>query len=391
MSKVALSGNVLGTGTVTLAAPNTASDVTLTLPAVTAELITNSSGVLNIGSGQIYKDASGNVGVGTASPAYKFDVRGGVLAVGNGTIVGGISYSSRTEIGAISNHPLGFITNNVTQMLLDTSGNLGIGTSSPTSYAGYKSITVENSTGGVLILRNTANTANLEVASNSTETYIKNVTNTPLTFGTNNTERMRIDSSGRLLVGTTGLLSGMTGQFAVGVIRQIALETSSGSILIRSNAEPWAMGTYYVGSSGTNRGGFGAFGSSDALTYYWVGTSYNGTGVTLSYGGTSWATLSDEREKNIYGVIENALDKVLQFDGVYFNYKSDKPEQRRRVGFSAQKVQAVFPEAVDESQREIDNPTEETKRLTLSATEIIPLLVQAVKELTARLEVLENK
>jgi hypothetical protein len=152
---------------------------------------------------------STGLGIGTSSPAYKLDVRG-VIAGGNGTIIGGISYSSRPEIGAISNHPVGFITNNTTQMLLDTSGNLGVGTTAPTSYAGYKSVTVENSTGGVLVLRNTGNTANLEVAANSTETYIKNVTNTPLTFGTNNTEKMRITSAGRLGIGTTAPSSNLS-------------------------------------------------------------------------------------------------------------------------------------------------------------------------------------
>jgi hypothetical protein len=70
MSKLQVQGNPSGTGTVTIAAPNTNSDVTLTIPAVSAELITNSSGVLNIGSGQVYKDASGNVGIGVIPSAW---------------------------------------------------------------------------------------------------------------------------------------------------------------------------------------------------------------------------------------------------------------------------------------------------------------------------------
>jgi hypothetical protein len=77
-------------------------------------------------------DASGNVGIGTATPAYKLDVVGGILAGGNGTIVGGISYSSnRSEIGAVSNHSLGLITANVTRVVIDTSGNVGINDAAP--------------------------------------------------------------------------------------------------------------------------------------------------------------------------------------------------------------------------------------------------------------------
>jgi hypothetical protein len=68
MSKIALSGNPSGTGTFTIASPNSNTDRTLNLPDVSATLITDSAGILNIGSGQLFKDANGNVGIGTSSP-----------------------------------------------------------------------------------------------------------------------------------------------------------------------------------------------------------------------------------------------------------------------------------------------------------------------------------
>lgn len=107
MSKVALSGNASGTGTFTIASPNSNSDRTLTLPDQTATLITNSADVLNIGSGQVYKDASGNVGIGTSSPTAKIHVSGTSKFTGDISqavdtsvlsIYGGSAYNTGTGI-----------------------------------------------------------------------------------------------------------------------------------------------------------------------------------------------------------------------------------------------------------------------------------------------------
>ena len=71
MSRVSLSGNALGTGTLTIASPNSNTDRTLTLPDQTGTLLTG-SGALNINASaptsSLTLDASGNLGVGTTSP-----------------------------------------------------------------------------------------------------------------------------------------------------------------------------------------------------------------------------------------------------------------------------------------------------------------------------------
>jgi len=87
MSKIAVSSPASGTATYTISAPAGSTDRTLTLPDQTATLITNSSDVLNIGSGQVYKDASGNVGIGTSSPGQKLTLgNNGVLRLQTGSV-----------------------------------------------------------------------------------------------------------------------------------------------------------------------------------------------------------------------------------------------------------------------------------------------------------------
>jgi hypothetical protein len=66
--------------------------------------------------------SSGNVGIGTASPSEKLDVIGGALAAGNGTIRTGITYSSLGLIGTFTNHDLGIITNGTTKLTITAAG-----------------------------------------------------------------------------------------------------------------------------------------------------------------------------------------------------------------------------------------------------------------------------
>ena len=159
MSNAVLQGGASGTGSVTLLAPNTNSTQTLTLPDVTATVITDSAGILNIGSGQVYKDASGNVGIGTSSPTAKLSIAG--------TNNAGTLYAL-----TLNNTP-------------DTTGN-GVG-------------------------------IQFQQAGNNTNFIRSNyVGSWGLTFGSGTTEAMRIDTSGNLLVGTTSSAARITIQNATG-------------------------------------------------------------------------------------------------------------------------------------------------------------------------------
>jgi len=110
---------------------------------------------------------------------------------------------------------------------------------------------------------------------------------------------------------------------------------------------------------------------------FYVATSA-GTGVFVVSGATAWTATSDERKKDIIEPIANGLNKVDSLRAVIGKFKTDSPGVRRAF-LIAQDVQAVLPEAVD-----ADSDADGT--LGLRYTETIPLLVSAIKELKAIVE-----
>lgn len=105
-------------------------------------------------------------------------------------------------------------------------------------------------------------------------------------------------------------------------------------------------------------------------------------GVNLANGSTSWAAQSDERDKDIIEPITSAAEKVSSLRTVIGKYKKDNVGVRRSF-LIAQDVQAVLPEAV--------SVNDEDGKLSLRYTEVIPLLVAAIKELKQRIVDLESK
>ena len=98
-------------------------------------------------------------------------------------------------------------------------------------------------------------------------------------------------------------------------------------------------------------------------------------------------TISDERLIENIQPFEDALSKVRQLNGVTFTYKADGKES---AGLIAQDVEKVLPSAVSEKQLPLkQDDGQEYKVLQYDQT--IGLLVEAIKELTAKVEELENK
>jgi hypothetical protein len=134
--------------------------------------------------------------------------------------------------------------------------------------------------------------------------------------------------------------------------------------------------------------------SATTIDHYISGTEYHiinaSGGVKLTVGATSWAAISDERQKKNISSLEYGLNEVMQINPIRFDYNTDSSEEGKRIGFSAQNLRPIIPESVSEDV--------EMDVLSASSTELIPVLVKAIQELKAeldvakaRIEALENK
>jgi hypothetical protein len=188
--------------------------------------LTGGTGIVNLGSGQFYKDASGNVGVGTASPRVKLDVTAGEAIISNGTsntastggtlwLNTGVAGLTRTAgIQAITTttdngHSLLFYTNAgssspTERMRIDSSGNVGIGTSSPATKLDVTgSVNSLQARFGNVAGRGLEISTAINVGVNDATSVLnaKGANSGIMTFQTDSTERMRIDSSGNVGIG----------------------------------------------------------------------------------------------------------------------------------------------------------------------------------------------
>jgi hypothetical protein len=125
---------------------------------------------------------------------------------------------------------------------------------------------------------------------------------------------------------------------------------------------------------------------SNTITGVFSSTGLAVTGAITATGNIT-AYYSDDRLKTKLGNIENALDKVCSLDGFY--YEANETAQAlgykpvREVGLSAQSVQKVLPEVI--APAPID-----PQYLTMHYERVVPLLVEAIKELRAEIAALKK-
>jgi len=336
-----------------------------------AAFVSNADGDIKFDTDTLFIDSSANkVGIGTTTPSTKLhvnstDTSSEALATfdrSDGAVSSQIYYDGSDgaiSFGTTTNHPIAFDTNNTERMRIDSSGNI---------YAGYGA----------------ANSASIYLNSHTAYSGRISQSGSDMLFhtGSGQPERMRIDSSGRLLVNTTSTTGGS--------LCTAALGNNTTGVPLETISTTTGAGAVY------------------AATFY-NGATFSGS-ITVNGSSTAFNTSSDYRLKENVTDVTDGITRVKQLAPKRFNFIADA--DTTVDGFLAHEAATVVPEAVTGTHNEVevwvegeelpdgvsvgDNKLDDDgntipKYQGIDQSKLVPLLTAALQEAIAKIETLETE
>lgn len=333
--------------------------------------LTGGTGVVNIGSGQVYKDASGNLGIGTSSPAYKLEVQTGTTSAAlwaqtGGTTSGHTITDFRTGTNASAFATFGD-TSSVWQgggMTLSAGGNLLVGTTSAV---------------GKLVIGATGGTNFISMVDNANGGVYGRLVydNNYFIYKPNSgVAAFTVDPSGNFLVGTTTNTDFGTALTVVSAGARVVSAKGTGG------SSTWVSSIWNTGTSGTRN-----------LVQFFTDSGQSRGDITSNGTGVSYNTSSDYRLKEDWVAVADASTRVNALKPVNFAWKANGS---RVDGFLAHELADVVPEAVTGVKDAVDAEGKPVYQ-GIDQSKLVPLLTAALQEalaaiesLTARISALES-
>ena len=244
----------------------------------------------------------------------------------------------------------------VDRMTIDSSGKVGIGTNSPPDDL---SVVASGANAQLSVDRSDGASGRTVLIHSSTGGQLQTTGSVPLIFGTADTERMRLDTSGRLLINRTSA----------------STVNPHSKLHVKADSSVSAV-TLQVATNGF-----------EGIAFLNANNSNVGS-ITVGSASTAFNTSSDYRLKENIVDMTGAIDRVKALAPKRFNFIADA--DTTVDGFLAHEAQTVVPEAVTGTKDKVDDDDNPVMQ-GIDQSKLVPLLTGALKEAVAKIEALEAR